>query len=87
MSEHCNETPGADLDLASILIEVEPGYVAIEHPDRRQQILLTQAMEGAIGSYAETPNRGAVRLTPGHFKSKNTAPRRRQIGFVQEIAA
>ena len=45
MSEHCNETPGADLDLASILIEVEPGYVAIEHPDGRQQILLTQAME------------------------------------------
>lgn len=34
-----------DIDLASILIEVEPGYVAIEHPDGRQQILITQAME------------------------------------------
>ena len=45
MSEHCNETPGADLDLASILIEIEPGYVTIEHPDGRQQILITQAME------------------------------------------
>lgn len=48
---------------------------------------LEEGMEGAIGSYSDTPTRGSVRLTVGHFKSKNTAPRRRQIGFVQEIAA
>ncbi len=27
------------------MIEIEPGYVAIEHPDGRQHILITQAME------------------------------------------
>ena len=45
MRNHETGTPVGDIDLASILIEVEPGYVAIEHPDGRQQILLTQAME------------------------------------------
>lgn len=45
MKSHDTETTSDDIDLASILIEVEPGYVAIEHPDGRQQILLTQAME------------------------------------------
>ena len=45
MKNHDTETPVGDIDLASILIEIEPGYVAIEHPDGRQQILLTQAME------------------------------------------
>lgn len=48
---------------------------------------LEEAMEGAVGNYADTPNRGSVRLTPRHFKNKNAAPRSRQIGFIQEIAA
>ena len=48
---------------------------------------LEEAMEGAVCTFADTPNRESVRLTPGHFKSKNAAPRRRQIGFIQEIAA
>jgi len=39
------EPPFGDIDLASILIEIEPGYVAIEHPDGRQQVLITQVME------------------------------------------
>ncbi len=45
MKSHDKETPVGDIDLASILIEVEPGYVAIEHPNGRQQILVTQTME------------------------------------------
>jgi len=45
MNNHDNETPVGDIDLASILIEIEPGYVAIEHPDGCQQIVITQAME------------------------------------------
>ena len=45
MKNHDKETPVGDIDLASILIEIEPGYVAIAHPHGRQQILLTQAME------------------------------------------
>lgn len=45
MKNHDTETPSDDIDLGSILIEVEPGYVTIQHPDGRQQILLTQAME------------------------------------------
>lgn len=45
MKSHETGAPGGDIDLKSILIEVEPGYVAIEHPDGRQQILLTQPME------------------------------------------
>lgn len=49
MRENDNETPGADIDLASILIEMEPGYVVIEHPNGRQQILLTQPMAVAPG--------------------------------------
>jgi hypothetical protein len=48
---------------------------------------LEEAMEGAIGSYADTPGRGSVRLTPGHFKNKIAKPTRRSIGFIQEIAA
>ena len=47
MKNNDTETPVGDVDLASILIEVEPGYVAIQHPDGRQQILLTQPM--AVG--------------------------------------
>jgi hypothetical protein len=39
------ETPVGDIDFASILIEVEPGYIAIQYRDGRQQILLTQPME------------------------------------------
>jgi hypothetical protein len=42
-------TPLDDIDLASILIEVEPGYVAIEYPDGRQKILLTQPMDVTPG--------------------------------------
>ena len=45
MKSHDKETPVGDIDLASILIEIEPGYVAIAHPHGRQQILLTQVME------------------------------------------
>ena len=37
--------PVGDIDLVSILIEIAPGYVAIEHPDGRQQVLITQVME------------------------------------------
>ena len=44
-------------------------------------------MEGAVCTYADTPARGSVRLTPGHFKTKNAKPERRAIGFIQEIAA
>ena len=36
---------GSNIDFASILLEVEPGYIAIQHPDGHQQILLTQPME------------------------------------------
>lgn len=49
MKNHDTEPPVSDIDLASMLIEVEPGYVAIEHPDGRQQILLTQPMAVAPG--------------------------------------
>lgn len=45
MKNHDTETPVGDINLQSILIEVEPGYVAIQHPGGHQQILLTQAME------------------------------------------
>lgn len=45
MKNHDTETSVGDINLQSILIEVEPGYVAIQHPDGHQQILLTQAME------------------------------------------
>ena len=45
MKNHDTETPVGDIDFASILLEVEPGYIAIQHPDGRQQILLTQPME------------------------------------------
>jgi hypothetical protein len=45
MNNQDTATPVGDLDLASILIEVEPGYVAIQYPDGRQQILITQAMD------------------------------------------
>ena len=48
---------------------------------------LEEAMEGAVCTLADTPNRGSVRLTPGHFKTKNAKPPRRAIGFIQEIAA
>ena len=48
---------------------------------------LEEAMEGAVCTYADTPNRGSVRLTPGHFKTKNAKPKARAIGFIQEIAA
>jgi hypothetical protein len=43
------EPPFGDIDLANILIEIEPGYFAIEHPDGRQQILITQPMEVMSG--------------------------------------
>ena len=46
------ETPVGDIDLASILIEVEPGYVAIEDPAGSQQILITQSMEISPGVMA-----------------------------------
>ncbi len=49
MKSHETGTPGGDIDLKSILIKVEPGYVAIEHPDGRQQILITQPMAVAPG--------------------------------------
>lgn len=45
MKNQDTERPVGDIDLTSILIEIEPGYVAIEHPDGRQQILVTQTME------------------------------------------
>ena len=48
---------------------------------------LEEGMEGAVGSYEDTPGRGSVRLTPGHFKNKIAKPVRRAIGFIQEIAA
>ena len=32
---------------------------------------LEEAMEGAVCTFADTPARGSVRLTPGHFKTKN----------------
>jgi hypothetical protein len=48
---------------------------------------LEEAMEGAVGSFSETPTKGSVHLIAGHFKSKNPAPRSRQIGFIREIAA
>ena len=48
---------------------------------------LEEAMEGAVCAYADTPARGSVRLTPGHFKTKNVKPKSRAIGFIQEIAA
>lgn len=48
---------------------------------------LEEGMEVAVGSYADTPGRGSVRLTPGHFKNKIAKPTRRSIGFIQEIAA
>lgn len=49
MRENDIEGMGDDLDLAKILLEVEPGYAAIEHPDGRQQILLTQPMDVTPG--------------------------------------
>ena len=45
MKNQDTERPVGDIDLTSILIEIEPGYVAIEHPDGRQQILIAQTME------------------------------------------
>lgn len=45
MKNQDTAAPVADIDLSSILIEVEPGYVAIQFPDGRQQILLTQPMD------------------------------------------
>ena len=45
MNNQDTATPVGDLDLASILLEVAPGYVAIQHPDGRQQILITQQMD------------------------------------------
>ena len=48
---------------------------------------LEEAMERAVGSYSETPTKGSVHLIAGHFKSKNPAPRSRQIGFIQEVMA
>lgn len=48
---------------------------------------MEEAMEGAVGGYADTPNRGSVRLTPRDFKNKIAKPTRRSIGFVQEIYA
>lgn len=47
---------------------------------------LEEAMERAVGSYADTPSKGSVILAGGHFKSKNPLPRSRQIGFIQEVA-
>ena len=49
MKNQDTEAPVGDLDLASILLEVEPGYVAIEDPAGGQQILITQTMEIAPG--------------------------------------
>ena len=48
---------------------------------------LEEAMERVVGSFLETPTKGSIHLIAGHFKSKNPAPRSRQIGFIQEIAA
>lgn len=45
MKNQDTAAPVADIDLSSILIEVDPGYVAIGHPSGRQQILITQVME------------------------------------------
>lgn len=52
MKNHDTETQLGDLDLASILLEVQPGYVAIKYPDGLQQILITQAMEITTGIMA-----------------------------------
>ena len=45
MKNQDTEAPIDDIDFASILLEVAPGYVAIQHPDGRQQILITQQMD------------------------------------------
>lgn len=45
MKNQDTATPIDDIDFASILLEVAPGYVAIQHPDGRQQILITQQMD------------------------------------------
>ncbi|MGB4911080.1 MAG: AAA family ATPase [Candidatus Dechloromonas phosphoritropha] len=48
---------------------------------------LEEAMEGAIGAYQVPPARGSVQLTPAHFRHKSVAPKKQQIGFIQEMAA
>jgi hypothetical protein len=45
MKNQDTATPLDDIDFASILLEVAPGYVAVQYPDGRQQILITQTME------------------------------------------
>ncbi len=49
MKNQDTATPLDDIDFASILLEVAPGYVAIQHPDGRQQILITQQMDVMSG--------------------------------------
>ena len=50
MKQHDKDnTPVGEVDLATILVEIEPGYVVIQQPDGRQQILISQPMEVAPG--------------------------------------
>ena len=48
---------------------------------------LEEGMEGAVGSYADTPGRGTVRITVTGIKHKLAKPTQRAIGFIQEITA
>jgi len=53
---------------------------------REIRLGLEEAMERAVGCYTETPDKGSVHLIVGHFKSKNPAARKHQIGFIQVAA-
>lgn len=44
-----DDKPVGEVDLATILVEIEPGYVVIQQPYGRQQILISQPMEVAPG--------------------------------------
>ena len=39
MKNHDTETPVGDIDLASILLEIEPGYVVVEDQSRNSKVL------------------------------------------------
>ena len=49
MKKNDTETSVGEVDLATLLVEIESGYVVIQHPDGRQQILISQPMEVAPG--------------------------------------
>lgn len=82
-----DELPYGGLFAPALAAEVVDCLAGSGMSPREIRRALEEAMEGAIGSYADTPSRGSVRLNSGHFKSKSSAPRSRQIGFIQEIAA